>query len=85
MVRCALRARRLVIILFVLALTACAEAPGLFNTPPTIYDLTQRPKEFAGKEITAQGVYLWKPGDPATSVLLPGVSTADSARDAQPI
>lgn len=85
MVRCALRARQLLVAMLALLLTACGGTAGLFNTTPTIYDLTQRPNEFAGKEITAQGYYLWRPGDPATSVLLPGVNTADNALDAQPL
>ena len=86
MIRRAHRARWFGIILIALLLTACAESVGLINTPPTVNDLVQRPQEFAGKEVTAQGFYLWKPGDPATSLLLPGVSTADrSNQDAQPI
>ncbi|HEX6291408.1 MAG TPA: hypothetical protein VFZ66_19650 [Herpetosiphonaceae bacterium] len=86
MIRGAQRARWLGIILLALLLTACSAPAGLINTPPTVYDLVQRPQEFAGKDVTAQGFYLWKPGDPATSVLLPGVSTADrSTQDAQPI
>jgi hypothetical protein len=86
MIRRASRARWFGLALFALLLTACAESVGLINTPPTVYDLVQQPQQFAGKEITAQGFYLWKPGDPATSVLLPGVSTADrSNQDAQPI
>ena len=67
-----------------LALAACNGQP-FFNTTPTIYDLTQRPAEFANKDITAIGVYLWKPGPPELSVLIPGVHTADEVRDAQPI
>ena len=89
MVRCAYRARQLIVAFIVLFLTACGGTTGSLGlnlvTPPTIYDLTQRPREFAGKEVTAQGYYLWKPGDPATSVLLPGLNTADGVRDAQPI
>ncbi len=89
MVRCAHRARQLIFAFIVLFLTACGgPAAGLgltFNSPPTIYDLTQRPQEFAGKEVTAQGYYLWKPGNPAISVFVPGLSTADGTRDAQPI
>lgn len=85
MVRCAQRARWLSVALLALLLTACGGMTGLVNTTPTIFDLTQRPSDFAGKEITAQGYYLWRPGDPATSVLLPGVSTADNALDAQPV
>jgi hypothetical protein len=86
MIRRAYRARWFGLALFALLLTACAESVGLINTPPTVYDLVQQPQAFAGKEVTAQGFYLWKPGDPATSVLLPAVSTADrSNQDAQPI
>lgn len=89
MVRCAQCARQLLCACIVLLLTACGGGAGTlglnFNTPPTIYDLTQRPREFAGKEVTAQGYYLWKPGNPATSVFLPALSTADGTRDAQPI
>lgn len=66
------------------SLAACG-AGQLFGTTPTVYDLTQRPAEFADKEVTIQGFYLWKPGDPGMSVLIPGVSTADDVRDAQPI
>jgi hypothetical protein len=67
-----------------LAIAACSGQP-FFSTTPTVYDLTQRPNEFANKEVTIQGFYLWKPGDPGMSVLVPGVSTADDVRDAQPI
>lgn len=68
-----------------LVLAACAGTPKIFSTTPTVYDLTQRPAEFSNKVVTVQGYYLWKPGDPAMSVLVPGVSTADEVRDAQPI
>lgn len=69
----------------IVLLAACAGGPDLFTTTPTVYDLTQRPAEFANKDVTVQGYYLWKPGDPGMSVLLPGLSTADGIRDAQPI
>ena len=68
-----------------LALAACDGGPQLFNTTPTVYDLTQRPAEFANKDVTVLGFYLWKSGDPGMSVLLPGLSTTDGVRDAQPI
>jgi hypothetical protein len=81
------RAFVLILALAALLLSACggAASPFSLNTPPTIYDLTQRPQEFAGREVTAQGYYLWKPGDPAVSLLLPGLSTAVDSSDAQPI
>lgn len=85
MFRRALRVRGLVLVFCALLLAACSGPAGLLNTPPTIYDLTQRPKEFAGKEVTAQGYYLWRPGNPAISLLLPGVDTLESSLDAQPI
>lgn len=86
MFRGAPRARYVVIAICALFLSACGGTAGFSSDPPTIYDLTQRPNEFAGKEVTATGVYLWRPGDPGMSVLLPGVHTApDSVLDAQPI
>lgn len=79
-------ARCIWLVVCALVLSACGGTAGLSNDPPTIYDLTQRPNEFAGKEVTATGVYLWRPGDSGMSVLLPGVHTApDSVLDAQPI
>lgn len=57
----------------------------LFSSTPTVYDLTQHPATYANKDVTVQGYYLWKPGNPGTSVLIPGLSTADGVRDAQPI
>ena len=69
----------------ILGLAACSSGQPFFSSTPTIYDLTQRPAEFANKDVTAQGFYLWKPGDPAISLLVPALSTADGVRDAQPI
>lgn len=66
-------------------LVACTSGQPFFSSTPTIYDLTQRPSEFANKDVTVQGFYLWKPGDPAISLLIPALSTADGVRDAQPI
>lgn len=77
-------ARRTLLGCVLLMLAACG-APSILSNPPTIYDVTQRPAEFANKDVTIQGVYLWKPGNPGMSVLLPGVNTADDVRDAQPI
>ena len=80
-------ARYALLSILLLGLVACGGSQPFFSTTPTVFDLTQRPAEFASKnEVTVQGVYLWKPGNPATSVLIPGVSTApDGVRDAQPL
>ena len=51
----------------------------------TIYDLTKAPTDFEGKDVVAQGYYLWKPGDPGLSVLVKGISTDDDGTDAQPL
>ena len=64
------------------SLVACSSGQPFFSSTPTIYDLTQRPAEFANKDVTVQGFYLWKPGDPAISLLIPALSTADGVRDA---
>ena len=72
------------LVTMVFALAACSNQSFL-GTTPTVYDLTQRPAEFANKDVTVQGVYLWKPGEPAISILIPALSTADGVRDAQPI
>lgn len=67
-----------------LVLASCGGAPS--NAASTVYDLTLRPQVFASQDVTVLGVYLWKPGDPSTAVLLPGVSTAPvGVSDAQPI
>ena len=70
-------ARRVLFGCLLLGLAACRGTAPFFSTTPTIYDLTQRPAEFANKDVTVQGYYLWKPGNPDLSVLLPGVNTAD--------
>lgn len=55
------------------------------SNPTTIYDLNTNIASYNGQEITVLGTYLWKPGDPGLSVLVPGVSTTDAGTDAQPI
>ena len=67
-----------------LSLAAC-DTPQFGGTTPSVLDLTQRPAEFANNVVTITGYYLWKPGNPGLWVLVPGVSTADEVRDAQPI
>lgn len=62
----------------VLFLTGCGQST-------TIYDLVDDPAGYNGKEVTVQGQYLWKPGDPGMSVLVKGISTRDDGTDAQPL
>ncbi len=79
-------ARSVLLLSVALVLAACGGTADLLGATPTIYDLTLKPGEYAGKDVTAIGVYLWKPGEPGMSVLLPGVNTLpDSVADAQPI
>lgn len=51
----------------------------------TIYDITSNPANYNGQEITVEGVYLWKPGNPGLSVLAKAVSTRNDGTDAQPV
>ncbi len=67
-------------------LVACgqsADQPAINTSDPTIYDLVAAPEQFAGKTVTVQGQYLWKPD--GLSVLVKGVSTRDDGTDAQPL
>ncbi len=50
-----------------------------------VQDVVDKAQTYAGKEITIDGAYVWRPGDPGTSVLALGVSTLDSGLDAQPL
>ncbi len=70
--------RGLLLIAFCFVLTAC-------GAPATIYDLTKTPAAYNGKDVTVQGYYLWKPGDPGMSVLVKAISTRDDGTDAQPV
>ncbi len=70
--------RGLLLIAFCFVLTAC-------GAPATIYDLTKNPATYNGKDVTVQGYYLWRPGDPGLSVLVKAVITRDDGTDAQPV
>ena len=74
--------RRMNIALLIVGLLA-----GLVGcaTTPTIYDITKTPAQYNGKDITVQGYYVWRPGDPGVSVLVKAVSTRDDGTDAQPL
>ncbi|MBA3946990.1 MAG: hypothetical protein H0X37_20810 [Herpetosiphonaceae bacterium] len=70
-----------ILLVAALILISCSASSG----PTMIYDLTQHPNTFRNKEVTVLGTYLWKPGNPGTAVLLPGLSTSDGVNDAQPV
>lgn len=74
--------RRLIQGLLMVALFSSLTGCG---TPSTIYDLTKNPAVYNGKDVTVQGYYLWKPGDPGVSVLVKAVSTRSDGTDAQPL
>ncbi|PDW02544.1 hypothetical protein [Candidatus Viridilinea mediisalina] len=50
-----------------------------------VQHLTSNPNNFNGQSIKVDGAYIWRPGDPALSVLALGVSTLDNGLDAQPL
>lgn len=66
-------------------LSTCSWQGSALGTPLYVQNVTDSPQEFAGKEITVDGAYVWRPGDPSTSVLALGVSTLDNGLDAQPL
>jgi len=50
-----------------------------------VQDVMEKAGQYTGQEITVDGAYIWRPGDPPVSVLAPGFSTLDSGLDAQPL
>lgn len=50
-----------------------------------VHQVIEEAQTYAGQEITVDGAYVWRPGDPDMSVLALGVSTLDSGLDAQPL
>lgn len=78
------RARLLVVLL--LSSLALLETCGS-STSGVLYvqDVISKSQSYSGKEITVDGAYVWRPGDPGLSVLALGVSTLDSGLDAQPL
>ncbi len=86
MLRSLWRATLLLLILglSLLTLATCANQPTL-GTPLFVQQLTAQPSNYTGREVTVDGAYVWRPGDPSLSVLAVGVSTLDNGLDAQPI
>lgn len=50
-----------------------------------VHQIIEKAQEYAGREVTIDGAYVWRPGDPDLSVLALGVSTLDSGLDAKPL
>lgn len=75
----------IILLLSMLALATCSSQGVGPQGQLYVQDLTARAQEFAGKAITVDGAYLWRPGDPAISLLAVGVSTLDNGLDAQPL
>jgi hypothetical protein len=87
MVRSPWRATLLVAVLLgalVLLATCSGQANGL-QSPLLVPALTGDPQAYAGQEVTVDGAYLWRAGNPSISVLAMGVSTLDNGLDAQPL
>ncbi len=78
-----LRAVTLVFLLLVGAvmLSTCSGSGDVLH----VQALVDQAPTYAGQEITVDGAYVWRPGDPSVSVLALGVSTLDSGLDAQPL
>lgn len=66
-------------------LATCGSQSGNSGASLYVQQVTANPGAYAGKEITVDGAYVWRPGDPSTSVLALGVSTLDNGLDAQPL
>jgi hypothetical protein len=64
-----------------LLLSACSTNGGTLH----VQQLTEEAQKYAGQEITVDGAYLWRPGNPDLSVLAIGVSTLTNGLDAQPL
>lgn len=87
MLRTPRRAMSLAVLLLVslALLTTCSNQDRARGGALYVQDLTEQAQRYAGQEITVDGAYVWRPGDPATSVLALGVSTLDNGLDAQPL
>jgi hypothetical protein len=75
----------LLLLLSLLLLATCGGQSGGAGSPLYVQSVTANPTAYAGKEITVDGAYLWRPGDPTVSVLALGVHTLDNGLDAQPL
>lgn len=73
--------------LICLLLTGLVSLVGCSGAGDVLYvqDLVQHAQTYADQEITVDGAYVWRPGNPDMSVLALGLSTLDSGLDAQPL
>lgn len=87
MLRTPWRALSLVALLLssLVLLATCGGQGGVAGTSLYVQDVTAQAQQFSGQEITVDGAYVWRPGDPGLSVLALGVSTLDNGLDAQPL
>lgn len=87
MLRTPWRAMSLAFVLLIsLALLAtCSSSNSATGGALYVQDLIEQAQQYAGQEITVDGAYVWKPGDPSTSVLALGVSTLDNGLQAEPL
>lgn len=87
MLRTSWRATALAALLLVslVLLAGCSGQAGATGETLYVQDVTEQAQVYAGQEITVDGAYVWRPGDPGISVLALGVSTLDNGLDAQPL
>lgn len=80
-----LRGSKATVVIFFLVgqflLVTCGRAPETLY----VQDLTKAAQTYKDKELTVDGAYVWRPGNPGLSVLALGVSTLDNGLDAQPL
>src|SRR5512138_1559960 len=72
------------LLLGALALAGCAQPGVLTGSELYVPELIAKAQEYNGKQVTVNGYYVKRGGDPAVSVLAPVVSTLDNGLDAQP-
>jgi hypothetical protein len=81
--------RSLLIVLLLLTslpfLATCGGQGSSLGSSLYVQNVTADPAAYSGKEITVDGAYLWRPGNPGISVLAIGVGTLDNGLDAQPL
>lgn len=77
------RLRAVLLCTVVLASTVVLAACG--GGGSIVPDLLANPARFNGNQVTVQGAFIGRSGDPATNLLTLGVSTQDNGLDAQPL